>query len=225
MLQRIRSYITFLETRLHKFSQNPRDITPYIFTDSDLAVVDDLGQIFRDHPNFHMALTFRNNEGQPLNSGLIAARCTRPVSIVPLVHNRSHQPTYSPTGVAITSSGTKKGELFLGDVNTQLKNKNITTDIKVDTNSNLFITITVNEPAPGALGVDDILGFDFIEKPSRTAIIKSLEQLSDLVGWQMARPPLGPIHSKATYKTDEVELRNARAADFLVVSSRKVVGK
>ncbi|KAI5430836.1 Mitochondrial porin, partial [Lathyrus oleraceus] len=51
--------------------------------------------------------------------------------------------TYSPTGVAITSSGTKKGELFLGDVNTQLKNKNITTDIKVDTNSNLFTTITV----------------------------------------------------------------------------------
>lgn len=61
-----------------------------------------------------------------------------------------------------------------------------------------------------ALGVDDILGFNFIEKPSRTAIVKSLEQLfllgaltdecqlSDPVGWQMARLPLGPIHSKAT---------------------------
>ncbi|XP_027358058.1 outer plastidial membrane protein porin-like [Abrus precatorius] len=57
--------------------------------------------------------------------------------------------TYSPTGVAITSSGTKKGELFVADVNTQLKNKNITTDVKVDTDSNLFTTITVNEPAPG----------------------------------------------------------------------------
>ncbi|XP_059641451.1 mitochondrial outer membrane protein porin of 34 kDa [Cornus florida] len=57
--------------------------------------------------------------------------------------------TYSHTGVAITSSGTKKGDLFLADVNTQLKNKNITTDIKVDTNSNLFTTITVDEPAPG----------------------------------------------------------------------------
>ncbi|KAG4926412.1 hypothetical protein AAZX31_19G019000 [Glycine max] len=57
--------------------------------------------------------------------------------------------TYSPTGVAITSSGTKKGDLFVADVNTQLKNKNITTDIKVDTGSNLFTTITVNEPAPG----------------------------------------------------------------------------
>ncbi|XP_047334341.1 mitochondrial outer membrane protein porin of 34 kDa-like [Impatiens glandulifera] len=56
--------------------------------------------------------------------------------------------TYSPTGVAITSSGTKKGELFLADVNTQLKNKNITTDIKVDTSSNLFATITFDEPIP-----------------------------------------------------------------------------
>ncbi|KAL4274485.1 hypothetical protein HN51_057280 [Arachis hypogaea] len=60
-----------------------------------------------------------------------------------------------------------------------------------------------------ALGVDDILGFDFIEKPSRTAIIKSLEQLfslgaltddcqlSDPVGHQMARLPLDPVYSKA----------------------------
>ncbi|MBA0829353.1 hypothetical protein Goarm_013963, partial [Gossypium armourianum] len=50
---------------------------------------------------------------------------------------------------AITSVGTKKGELFLADVNTQLKNKNVTTDIKVDTYSNLYTTITVDQPAPG----------------------------------------------------------------------------
>ncbi|KAL2330029.1 hypothetical protein Fmac_017610 [Flemingia macrophylla] len=61
--------------------------------------------------------------------------------------------TFSPTGVAITSSGTRKGDLFVADVNTQLKNKNITTDIKVDTDSNLFTTITVNEPAPGVKAV------------------------------------------------------------------------
>ncbi|KAA3459355.1 mitochondrial outer membrane protein porin of 34 kDa-like [Gossypium australe] len=74
--------------------------------------------------------------------------------------------TSSPTGVAITSVGTKKGDLFLADVNTQLKSRNVTTDIKVDTSSNatflkivcctkviyvyqLFTTITVDEPAPG----------------------------------------------------------------------------
>ncbi|MBA0712391.1 hypothetical protein Golax_011496 [Gossypium laxum] len=57
--------------------------------------------------------------------------------------------TSSPTGVAITSAGTKKGKLFLADINTQLKNKNVTTDIKVDTYSNLYTTITVDQPAPG----------------------------------------------------------------------------
>lgn len=42
---------------------------------------------------------------------------------------------------AITSSGVKKGELFLADVSTQLKNKNITTDVKVDTNSNVSLCL------------------------------------------------------------------------------------
>ncbi|GFP90354.1 mitochondrial outer membrane protein porin of 34 kDa [Phtheirospermum japonicum] len=64
--------------------------------------------------------------------------------------------TYSPTGVVLTSTGTKKGDLFLADVNTQLRNKNITTDIKVDTSSNLFTTITIDEPTPG---LKAILGF------------------------------------------------------------------
>ncbi|XP_062162694.1 pre-mRNA-splicing factor ATP-dependent RNA helicase DEAH10 [Alnus glutinosa] len=60
-----------------------------------------------------------------------------------------------------------------------------------------------------ALGVDDILGFDFMEKPSRASIVKSLEQLfllgaltdecklSDPVGHQMAQLPLDPIYSRA----------------------------
>ncbi|GER29418.1 voltage-dependent anion channel [Striga asiatica] len=57
--------------------------------------------------------------------------------------------TVSPTGVTLTSSGTKKGELFLADINTQLKHKNVTTDIKVDTASNLYTTLTIDEPTPG----------------------------------------------------------------------------
>ncbi|MBA0729908.1 hypothetical protein Golax_025822, partial [Gossypium laxum] len=56
--------------------------------------------------------------------------------------------TSSPTGVAITSARTRKGDLFLVNVNTQLKFRNVTIDIKVDTSSNLFTTITVDEPAP-----------------------------------------------------------------------------
>lgn len=60
-----------------------------------------------------------------------------------------------------------------------------------------------------ALGVDDIIGFDFMEKPSSEVVVKSLEllvllgalteeyKLSDPVGHQMARLPLEPIYSKA----------------------------
>lgn len=39
-------------------------------------MVDDLGHLFNDHPSFHLALTFRNNKEQPLNSGFIAVRGT-----------------------------------------------------------------------------------------------------------------------------------------------------
>ncbi|MFS7926180.1 putative porin, eukaryotic type [Helianthus anomalus] len=45
----------------------------------------------------------------------------------------------------MTSSGTKKGELFLANVNTQLKRNNITTDINVDTNSNIHIAVMNKE--------------------------------------------------------------------------------
>lgn len=37
----------------------------------------------------------------------------------------------------ITSTGVRKGEIYLADVSTKVKNKNITTDVKVDTNSNV----------------------------------------------------------------------------------------
>lgn len=67
----------FLEQKLEEHSQWQGKMNHYIFTDSDIAVVDDLGQIFKDNPNFHLALTFRNNKDQPLNSGFIAVRGTR----------------------------------------------------------------------------------------------------------------------------------------------------
>lgn len=66
-----------------------------------------------------------------------------------------------------------------------------------------------------ALGFDDIIGFDFMEKPSRSAIKQSLQELyllgaltddcklSDPVGIQMARFPLDPIYSKALILSGE----------------------
>ncbi|GAV69805.1 Porin_3 domain-containing protein [Cephalotus follicularis] len=84
--------------------------------------------------------------------------------------------TYSPTGVTITASGTNKGELFLADVSTQLKNKNITTDIKVDTNSNLLTTVTVDEPAPGLKAI-----FKFNVPDQRSGKVE-LQYLHDYAG-------------------------------------------
>ena len=64
----------FLKARLEEHSQRQGHLNHYILTDSDMAVVDDLGQIFKTYPNFDLALTFRNNKEQPLNSGFIAVR-------------------------------------------------------------------------------------------------------------------------------------------------------
>ncbi|KAJ0964534.1 hypothetical protein J5N97_025672 [Dioscorea zingiberensis] len=76
MLQRIMSYITFLEQRLKEHPERLKCINHYIFTDSDIALVGNLGQIFEKYHDFHLALTFRNNKDQPLNSGFIAVRGT-----------------------------------------------------------------------------------------------------------------------------------------------------
>ncbi|XVF58213.1 hypothetical protein PTKIN_Ptkin07bG0045900 [Pterospermum kingtungense] len=84
--------------------------------------------------------------------------------------------TTSTTGVAITSAGTKKGDFFVADVNTQLKNRNVTTDIKVDTDSNLFTTITVDEPAPGLKTI-----FSFRVPDQRSGKVE-LQYLHDYAG-------------------------------------------
>ncbi|CAF1783844.1 unnamed protein product [Brassica oleracea] len=57
--------------------------------------------------------------------------------------------TYSSTGVSITTSGTNKGDLFVGDVATQVKNKNFTADIKVASDSSILTTFTYDEATPG----------------------------------------------------------------------------
>ncbi|MBA0765568.1 hypothetical protein Gotri_014738 [Gossypium trilobum] len=75
--------------------------------------------------------------------------------------------TYTSNGVAITSTGIKKGELLLADVSTELKNNNITTNVKVDTKSTLFATVTVVEPAPGLKTI-----FSFIVPDQRSGKVE-----------------------------------------------------
>lgn len=66
----------FLEQKLVEFD-GVEGVNHFVLTDSDIAVVDDLGHIFKKYPHCHLALTFRNNKGQPLNSGFVAIRGTR----------------------------------------------------------------------------------------------------------------------------------------------------
>jgi hypothetical protein len=66
----------FLEQKLVEFDRM-EGLNHFVLTDSDIAAVDDLGHIFKKYPHCHLALTFRNNKGQPLNSGFVAVRGTR----------------------------------------------------------------------------------------------------------------------------------------------------
>ena len=70
------SYQAFLEQKLVEFDR-VEGFNHFVLTDSDIAVVDDLGHIFKKYPHCHLALTFRNSKGQPLNSGFVAIRGTR----------------------------------------------------------------------------------------------------------------------------------------------------
>ncbi|XP_024978242.1 mitochondrial outer membrane protein porin 2-like [Cynara cardunculus var. scolymus] len=56
--------------------------------------------------------------------------------------------TSSVTGVAITSSATKKGGLSTGDVGAVYKYNNILVDVKVDTESKIATTLTFTELVP-----------------------------------------------------------------------------
>eukprot|EP00249_Psilotum_nudum_P020221 c27608_g1_i2 orf=180-1010(+) len=57
--------------------------------------------------------------------------------------------TSTSSGLAFTTTAIRKGEPFLGDINTKFKNKNVTTEFKVDTSSNIIGTVTIDEAAPG----------------------------------------------------------------------------
>ncbi|CAA6660878.1 unnamed protein product [Spirodela intermedia] len=84
--------------------------------------------------------------------------------------------TYAANGVAITSSGSKKHDLIFGEIHAQLKNKGVTTDVKVNSDSNLFTTVTVDELAPGFKSI-----FSFVVPDQRSGKVE-LQYLHDYAG-------------------------------------------
>ncbi|XP_042395611.1 mitochondrial outer membrane protein porin 1-like [Zingiber officinale] len=76
--------------------------------------------------------------------------------------------TYSSTGVAITASGTKKSDLIFGEIQSVIKNNNITFDVKAKSDSNVTTTVTVDEfTVPGLKTI-----FSFVVPDQRSGKIE-----------------------------------------------------
>ncbi|CDY34567.1 BnaC03g56670D [Brassica napus] len=83
-----------------------------------------------------------------------------------------------------------------------------------------------------ALGIDDIVGFDFIDKPSRSAIVKALAELHLLgaltddcklakpAGEQMARLPLKPVYSRALILANQFNCLEEMLITVAMLSAR-----
>ncbi|XP_042422178.1 mitochondrial outer membrane protein porin 1-like [Zingiber officinale] len=85
--------------------------------------------------------------------------------------------TYTSTGVAITASGTKKNDLIFGEIQSQLKNKNVTFDVKAKSDSNVTTTVTIDEfTVPGLKTI-----FSFAVPDQRSGKVE-LQYLHDYTG-------------------------------------------
>ncbi|KAJ6803083.1 mitochondrial outer membrane protein porin 1-like [Iris pallida] len=85
--------------------------------------------------------------------------------------------TLTANGVAITATGTKKTDLIFGEIQSQLKNKNVTVDVKTNSNSNVFTTVTIDELATP--GLKTIISFVV---PDQKSAKVELQYLHDYAG-------------------------------------------
>ncbi|CAL9128176.1 unnamed protein product [Musa textilis] len=118
----------------------------------------------------------------------LAARTARPRREI--VSNRSHLlyrdyqtdhkftvTTCTSNGVAITATGTRKNDLIFGEIQSQIKNKNVTFDVKTNSDSNVTTTVTVDELAtPGLKTI-----FSFVIPDQRSGKVE-LQYLHDYAG-------------------------------------------
>ncbi|KGN62001.1 mitochondrial outer membrane protein porin 2 [Cucumis sativus] len=69
--------------------------------------------------------------------------------------------TYSHAGVVLTSTAVKKGGLSTGDIAALYKYRNVTFDVKVDTESNISTIVTLNEIVPSTKTIASVKIPDF----------------------------------------------------------------
>ncbi|XP_062219600.1 mitochondrial outer membrane protein porin 4-like [Phragmites australis] len=85
--------------------------------------------------------------------------------------------TYAANGAAITAASTKKNEAIFSEIQTQLKQKNVTVDVKATSDSLLLTTITTEDL--GAPGLKKIVTIPF---PYQTAGKAEVQYLHDYAG-------------------------------------------
>ncbi|KQJ89949.1 mitochondrial outer membrane porin [Brachypodium distachyon] len=85
--------------------------------------------------------------------------------------------TYTANGVAITATSSKKADLIFGEIQSQIKNKGVTVDVKANSASNVITTVTVDELA--APGLKTIFSFAI---PDQRSGKLELQYLHDYAG-------------------------------------------
>ncbi|THU59094.1 hypothetical protein C4D60_Mb03t21370 [Musa balbisiana] len=85
--------------------------------------------------------------------------------------------TCTSNGVEITASGTRKNDLIFGEIQSHIKNKNVTFDVKTNSDSNVTTTITIDELAsPGLKTI-----FSFVVPDQRSGKVE-IQYLHDYTG-------------------------------------------
>ncbi|XP_062231994.1 mitochondrial outer membrane protein porin 2-like [Phragmites australis] len=80
--------------------------------------------------------------------------------------------TYASNGAAITAAGTRKDEAIFSEIQSQLKNNNLTVDVKATSESNVITTFTIHEL--GTPGLKAILCIPFPYQKSAKAELQYL---------------------------------------------------
>ncbi|XP_020596736.1 mitochondrial outer membrane porin-like isoform X2 [Phalaenopsis equestris] len=85
--------------------------------------------------------------------------------------------TYTANGVAITATGTKRNDYILGELQSRLKSKNVTVDLKANSESNVLTTFTIDE-----LGTPDLKTIISFVLPDQKSGKVELQYLHDYTG-------------------------------------------
>ncbi|KAM0888955.1 hypothetical protein ACQ4PT_028021 [Festuca glaucescens] len=91
-------------------------------------------------------------------------------------HQKFTLTTCTPEGVAITAAGTRLNESIFGELQTQLKTKNLTVDIKTNSESDFLTTVTVD--GLGTPGLKSILSLVVPDQRSGKLDFQYLHELA-----------------------------------------------